>query len=147
MPQGQCKWISYNVDGLSREKFEELFNKVLFDYDIIILLETFANSHSQYVRNDFISYSKIRKRSPFAKRNSGGILILIRKNIATHFKMLKSTSDDILWVRSSGLFSGGDIIIGGIYCSPINSSATDGNFYNCLERDIYHYTNRYPNDK
>ena len=147
MSQGQCKWISYNVDGLSREKFEELFNKVLFDYDIIILLETFANSHSQYMRNDFISFSKIRKRSLFAKRNSGGILILIRKNIATHFKMLKSTSDDILWLRSSGLFLGGDIIIGGIYCSPINSSATDGNFYNYLERDIYHYTNQYPNDK
>ena len=146
-PQGQCKCITYNVDGLSKEKFEELFKQVLCDYDVIVLLETFANSHNQYVRDDYVSYTKIRKRNLLAKRNSGGILIMIRKNIDMHFKVLKSISEDILWLRCTDLFLGGDIIIGGIYCSPINSSATDGNFYNYLERDIYRYTNQYPNDK
>lgn len=124
-----------------------LCEDVFKNYDIIALVETFAIFKDQYTYDGYVSFGKCRKRNIGAKRNSGGINVMIRKDIAKHFKALHTTSNDILFLRATNLFSCGDILMGICYCSPIYSKATDGNFYSDLEENLYFFIDQYPNDK
>ena len=146
-PVKELKVLSYNVDGLSKEKYEIICKQVIVNYDVVVLVETFASAKQQYTCEGYVSYAQVRKRNVGAKRNSGGVLIMVRSEIATHCKLLTTSSVDILWLRIIDLCTEGNIILGGIYCSPINSKAVHGNFYQELESDLYRHVNGYPNDK
>ena len=128
-------------------KFEKLCNEVFKNYDVVACVETFADYTNQYKLDGYVSFSKLRKRKFGAKRNSGGILVLIRNSIAKHFKTLNCSSNDTLWLRVSDLFSHGSTIMGVCYCSPINSRAVTGNFYHDLEDNLLRFVNVYPDDK
>ena len=142
------KVISYNVDGLSQEKFRSICDEVCDDCDVIIFIETFADSLKQYQLADFDSFASIRKRGVGARRNSGGLLVLIRKHISKFFKPLYSSISDIIWFRVSQLLLLGDVILGVGYCSPINSRVIENNsFFFHLEDDLYSHLSAYPNNK
>lgn len=147
LSRSNIKFVSYNVDGLSHDKFESLGAKLLQNYDVILLQETFADGLNQYKLQGFDSYASIRKRGVGARRNSGGLLVLIRQTFSKFFKPLHSSSKDILWFRVSQLLQA-NIILGVGYCSPIHSRATeDHSFYFHLEENLYSHINIYPDDR
>ena len=142
------KFISYNVDGLSQNKFATICATLDGSYDVICFLETFADRSDQYKLEGYDCFASLRKRGVGARRNSGGLLVLIKKSISACFKQLHSSLKDILWFRVSGLLLGDDVILGIGYCSPINSRAIENNsFFFALEENLYYHLNMYPNDK
>ena len=112
-PVKELKVLSYNVDGLSKEKYEIICKQVIVNYDVVVLVETFASAKQQYTCEGYVSYAQVRKRNVGAKRNSGGVLIMVRSEIATHCKLLTTSSVDILWLRIIDLCTEGNIILGG----------------------------------
>ena len=147
-PRKNISFVCYNVDGLSKDKFTLICDNVSPHYQVIIFVETFANNVNQYKLEGFKNYAKIRKRGLGAKRNSGGLLILIKNDIECFFTPLESTSNDIFWFRVSNLLTEGDVIVGVGYCSPTNSRAVLNNsFFFHLEENLYNHINKFPNDK
>ena len=92
------KVLFWNVDGLSKTKFTKLKSEFK-KYEIIALVETFANRSNEYILEGYTCYASIRKKHILANRNSGGCLIFVKENLNPFVTLLSSNSTDIIWLK------------------------------------------------
>ena len=67
-----------------------------------------------------------KKKHRKCKRNSGGILICYKKNLHKGVAVIDKATENMIWIKIKKEFLNmkENIILGGIYNSPINSSYT-----------------------
>ena len=120
-----CMW---NIRGISNKLNDSEIQKMLFDHDIIILVETMKDCNFEIDVPGFTSYHfGGKKKHKKTKRASGGIDIMIRDSISKAITV-DSPGEIIVWVTlKSNYFTGAtkDIKIylppnGTSYVSDIN---------------------------
>ena len=146
------QFLFWNIDGLSRRKFNEL--KCDFkSFEIILLVETFANSENAFELDGYVCFSSIRKRHILANRNSGGCLIFVKADLAPFISNLKSSSTDIIWLKyerpnQSSIYESEILIIGCVYNSPITSQRViPYSTYDIMKSEITAFQAQFPNAK
>ena len=139
--------MSWNVEGLTQtKKTSNEFIKILTNYDIICLSETWTKKSSNIELNGYTnpihSYRRFQHRR--ANRASGGIIIYIKDNIRKGVKLVRNTIDSIVWFKLDKLFfqTETDIYIAAVYIPPESSPYHDlyeNDIFNMLENDLAHF--------
>ena len=122
----------WNVEGMSGVRRCKIDNKdfrdTLTKYDLLLSTETWTDPNSNldlqgYTRHSLHRLGKKQKTS----RNSDGLAIYSRSNLADGISVLKTDSDDIIWLKLSKVFSGfdKDIYCCLCYAVPIDSLRQD----------------------
>ncbi|XP_078659029.1 uncharacterized protein LOC144904189 [Branchiostoma floridae x Branchiostoma belcheri] len=93
---------------------------------------------------NFLNFTSHRKKSKKAKRNSGGILFIYKKQYKGLVTKLESKSEDILWVKlDKRLFNHDkDIYLASVYISPKGSTVHSNRTYeifDILEEEIAYF--------
>lgn len=88
---------SWNVEGLSKK---------LSDSDFISLVETWLPRGDSAISVDgFCSFSKCRQMPNNARRNSGGVSVLVRSSLRKGVKFLdKDSCEDFIWYKLDKAF-------------------------------------------
>lgn len=91
---------SWNIHGLGDKINDPLFIQKISS-DINILLETWKGDTSKNKITGYNYISKSRKKRKNAKRNSGGIIVYIRKEVFKGIEYLKNAtiSENRLWMK------------------------------------------------
>ena len=133
--------VTKNVNKLELADFKTYFN----NSDFIFFTETWSSEEVDLAVEGFINYSLHRTDlSPHAKRKSGGICCYIKNECADAVKLVKTHSDDIMWLRFAGrLFNRtDDLFIALCYLIPEGSSRmelADVVLYDRLLQDILNF--------
>ena len=142
-PHLQLKLGYFNINGLVGETtFNPDFLEIIKEYDIIILTETWHKDAEciKKIKGNFPKDYKFienarKKKHKKSKRNSGGILVCYKKCLHKSIITLDKTSENMIWLKLKKEYLNTDknIIIGGIYNSPINSTYTKSNEHDIFE--------------
>ena len=96
-----CSW---NINGFSKwkQKHKEIIS--LMKYDISLLVETWlTNEECELIKQTHSKEVEVvfscRNMNRNAKRNFGGLLIFIRKNIRSFVSVAQHTNEDIIWLK------------------------------------------------
>ena len=129
---------SWNVHGLGQKHKDSFFLEYL-NHDINILSETWKSDNSNIDIPKFNQFCSFRTKTKKAKRNSGGIMIYVKKEIQNGIEILKNItkSQNRIWLKLNKFFFGfdEDLYICGIYIPPHGSPHYD-NEYEKLENEI-----------
>ena len=134
-----------NGDGTNKLRLPLILNTV-HRYDIICLNETWQDNDNNTNVNGYKQYTSFRRyKHKNAKRNSGGVAVLIKNNIAKGVTKQKSASDDCIWLKLDKNFFGFDknLYLCCCYLIPQNSSTLTWNdINNCeiLETEVLSYS-------
>ena len=87
-------FCSFNIEGLKNKLEEKEFYDTISKFDFITLVETWLPDQYKIDIPNFYVYSKYRKKHKKARRYSGGISVVIRKDLkaGVNFFHLKVTS-------------------------------------------------------
>ena len=117
--------MSWNVEGLTYlKKTIEDFTKIISNYDIICLYETWTGKNSKITIDGYKaihSYRRFQHRR--AKRASGGIIIYIKDSMKNGVKLVRNDIDSIVWLKLDKQFfcSKSDRYIAAVYIPPEHS--------------------------
>ncbi len=117
----------WNIGGIISDnygnKFEDPdFLKLINGEDIIAITETHIGEHDKLSVPGYVVKRKVRKKSRKAKKYSGGIALIVKKELESSIEILKSKSDNILWSKIKCSDGGNDFLLGTVYISPLNST-------------------------
>ena len=122
------------------------FLSTLNKQDILFLTETWQRDTDYDIINNtnFIEYSVCRSAVKTAKRNSGGITVLIKKHLSEYITHIKSYNEGIIWFKipTINVRCNCDIYICCVYISPKYSSRyalNDDDLYEKLYNDVLMY--------
>ena len=134
----------FNINGLVGETtFDTDFEETIKKFDIITLTETWHQSEDciSKIKGNFPTDYKFidnarKKKHKKSKRNSGGILICYKKCLSGSIVIIDKTTENMIWfkIKKEFLNINQDVIIGGIYISPINSSYTKSSDIDIFEK-------------
>ena len=108
---GIIKILTWNVEGYMTKNTAEnccnklnisTVNRMLKKHDIICLNETWTNSDSEksIQLSDYEPFRSSReKRNKRANRDSGGVAILVRKNILKYVSRQPNLYEDAIWLK------------------------------------------------
>ena len=93
------KVLSWNIHGLSQDKLsDDILGTMLKGYDIILLSETWASDHDDFVLEGFEYHNYPRKCMHLnGARNSGGLGVFIRQSIREGIDIWCHTEDIVVW--------------------------------------------------
>jgi hypothetical protein len=116
---------SWNIHGLGQKHRDPDFLELL-NHDINILIETWKNNDSDIQISGNKNYHICRTKKNKDKRNSGGIIVYIKKYIEKGIVFLENFQShkiDCVWLKLDQSFFGlkDDLYICGVYIPPINS--------------------------
>ncbi|CAG2186412.1 unnamed protein product [Mytilus edulis] len=107
--------------------------------DINILLETWKGGSEDFKIEGYNIISKVRKKTKKAKRHSGGIIVMIKKQFYKGISYLKdaTSSQNRLWLKLDKYFFGlkQDLYLCAVYIPPFSSAHYDSDLEN-LENEI-----------
>ena len=114
------------------------------------LTETWLGKHDTLNIAGYSHFCKIRRKNIKAKKNSGGVSILVKHELAKSVKEHKSKSQNIVWVilsrKEKRMQS--NLIIGTVYLSPEGSSEySEENTFDILKDELALLKNKYRNTK
>ena len=93
----------WNIHGINSWKLEYFdFISFIYNHSIVFLTETWKrsdNTNLLYNNDNFIEFHVCRQVVKTAKRNSGGITVLIRKEIEMYIEHVKSYGEGITWFK------------------------------------------------
>ena len=127
----------WNINGLGNKLEDENFISILKKYEIICLTETWgleSNIDNLIIPDGYQAFHHYRKnKHKKAKRNSGGIMVLYKKEIGNFLKLKNKENENILWIQIDKklLLTKKNLVLGTVYISPINSTInnrTDNSF-------------------
>ena len=93
-------------------------------YDICAFTETHCSEDAKISIDGYVVKRLTRPKSIKAKRYSGGIAVAIKQNLSSGVEVIKSKSNNIMWVKIKLKGSAKDFLLGVVYISPINSTYT-----------------------
>ena len=143
----------FNINGLIGETtFNPDFSDIIKKYEIIVLTETWhdkvecINKIKGNFPDDYKFIENARKnKNKKSKRNSGGILVCYKKTLHNDIKIVDKNTENMIWLKlkKEKLNASKDLIIGGIYNSPINSSYSKKNtndIFEIIQEKIMYYS-------
>ena len=99
--------------------------KYVCKYDSIILTETWLGKELEHnCIADYIPFSKTRQKAVNAKKNSGGISVLLRPNIRKGVTYIDTNNDYCIWMKFDRTYFGldKDIFLCACYIPPEGSN-------------------------
>ena len=129
VPPRYLKVTHWNIEGI----FSDVHGNKLDDPDflnatknddLILLSETHYGLADELKMAGYVVKNKARPKSKRAKKFSGGVALAVKENLADSVEILRSKSDNIMWVRIMCQNSDKDFLLGIVYISPTNSSYT-----------------------
>ena len=134
---------SWNINGLECKMYGTKSNK-LYDQeltgnlnksDIIGLLETHADSHTDIALNGYYVFRKDRPKNKKAWKASGGIAVFVKESLRKACKFDPISDSDIVWVKVHKDITklNNDLYLAFVYLPPCNSTYGKAN-----GRDILH---------
>ena len=132
----------WNVRGLKYKWTEDDFISFIKQFDIIILVETWATQSGDYILDGYNCYENVRQKTHRRGRPSGGISCFVRQEFTEHIQHLNSEVDDLIWLKLN--MSEQPIILGSAYITPHGASqyANDDKFLQ-IENDMIKFCNEY----
>lgn len=142
--QQKIKIGFFNINGLIGETtFNPDFHDIIQKYDMITLVETWHENSDciNKIKNNFPKNYKFidnaRKNKPKkSKRNSGGLLVCYKKELHGNITIIDKSTENMIWVKLKKEYLNikKNLIIGGIYNSPINSTYNKRNTDDIFEK-------------
>ena len=144
--------LTWNIEGLitgdgtNKLRLSQIL-KTVHKYDIICLNETWQDNDRNSNVNGYTQYTSFRRyKHKNARRNSGGVAVLVRNSISKGVSKLKSASDDCIWLKLEKDFFGFDknLYLCCCYLIPQHSSTfTWNDINNCeiLETEVLYHSN------
>ena len=86
-------FCSFNIECLKNKLEEKELCDTISKFDFITLVETWLPAQYKVDIPNFYVYSKNRKKLEKARRYSGGISVVIRKDLKAGFKFFSSKND------------------------------------------------------
>ena len=131
-----------NVCGLKSKMLSPDFEEFIFRFDIVALTET-KMSDLDNINDMFREFDIFYKNRRLAKRASGGVALLVKKNISNHVHIHEPTtnfenniSDDfIMWVKIEKLFKV-NVLLGITYIPPESSPYSSIDMFHVLENQL-----------
>ena len=118
----------WNVRGLVSKRNYKLkdteFLRIMQGFDMVLLCETWTNEQSEMSLDGFEHFALHRPRHQRARRDSGGVALYYRAELAKYVTLVKETEDCILWVKidKKGIDSDKDMLVCLCYAVPSGSS-------------------------
>ena len=142
----------WNIQGTKNKVIDKLDSnvtvKLINSLDIVGLIETHAGVDTCVGIQGYRAYSVNRPRPAGAKRDFGGIAILVKNNLLEYVKIIKSKvlPYELVWVcvEKGLLNTEKDLYIGFIYACPEYSTYTTRNsidIFSNLEKEVAKYEN------
>ena len=143
---------SWNIDGifhrLDNERCCKLDDKTVIEkiskFDIIGLIETHCGPQDHLFLEDYYTFQINRKKSPRARKFSGGIALFIKQSLRKGIKILPINHTEYIWIKLDKNYFNFDnnIYIAFTYISPLSSSFSGKNddIYELLENDISQFS-------
>ena len=121
----------WNIEGIrsrmlgNKSQVEDVIS-IVKQHEIFGLTETHANDSTLLSIPGYVCVKSCRPKNPKARKMSGGTAVLIKKEIAHLFAIIKSKHSDIMWVKipSSHSRHPCPIYLGFVYISPSCSTYT-----------------------
>ena len=105
----------------------------------MLLTETWAKTNDNLGLENYVFYNfKRNALHPNAKRSSGGIGVLIKRDIIKGVEIRKHTDDIISWIKLKKAYFGlaNDLYIGNVYMVPETSNHVRHDAFELLQNDI-----------
>ena len=136
-----CVW---NVNGIKTKTFNKFedndFLRQIKGFDVIGLVETHLRDSIPSPLNKYKIYHYHRLQDVNAKRNFGGITILVKDAISKGVIVLKSRNSNYQWVKFDKLYFNmqKDLYLCFVHVAPVNSTYTakHGDQLDDLESEI-----------
>ena len=90
-------FLYLNVCGLKPKLNIPEFNELIQTYDIVSCVETKLDDLDIVNVDNFVVVQKNRKQK--VKRKSGGIAVMIKKNIYKHFEYVDTDCEYVFWFK------------------------------------------------
>ena len=110
-PKSNISILTWNLNGFKtkhaientevKTQIPEIVH-MLCKYDILCLTETWANDnniHELEIKGYELFYSNRQFKHKDARKDSGGVAILVKKQISKWFTKQRNLSDDSLWLK------------------------------------------------
>ena len=133
--ESKIRVCSLNVCGLKSKLLSNDFEDFITNFDIVGLCETKLDELDDLndALHDFCGFYHNRKGF---KRASGGIALLVRKNLADSIHLIHSEHDHCAWFLVDNVVFGYQVIIGIVYIPPENSNYSSLELFEGIESDL-----------
>jgi hypothetical protein len=133
--QNSFSFLAWNVCGLFTKLSDPDFIDYVTSFDVCVLSETFTVpvfDFEIYFKDFIVLHSPAVKLSKMG-RNSGGLVVLIRKSLSEFIQTVETKCENILCTKLSRNLFGcdKDVLFVGLYNHPVNSPFYDGKEYSC----------------
>ena len=139
MGKKELRLLTLNVCGLKSKLKGFDFENFIMNYDIVALSETKLSN----LDDISIPHFHIFSLNGFNSRCSGGIAILLKKDLKEYVKILPTPSKCVLWCMLSKELLGFKTLIGAVYIPPYNSKYSDISFFDDLMKMVLATNNHY----
>ena len=116
---------SWNINGISNKINDPNFIAFIKSNHITFLLETFSDKDTEPIAVDGFTCKNVSQSNKHkaARRNSGGISVLIRNELSPFIKIIKVTAEHFVWLKINKSLTGlsRDLFCGGAYIQPKDS--------------------------
>ena len=138
---------AWNVCGLKQKSNDLEFLEQLSPHDIIILTETFSDNDTLHIPGYKSKNIYRAKKHKKAKRNSGGVSVLIKLKFVDFITVSKTTAEHFIWLKICKQLTG---YPKDTYCccsyippygSPYYTNHPDCNLFDSLNADLTHFCN------
>ena len=144
--ENYLNFLTYNVEGLKSKLDDPSFLRMLKQYDVIILLETWLDNKQSITIEGFWDYSQIRPKHKNAIRHSGGITILVKSCYRPGVKLVKDEEGFIWFKLLKYIFLlTNDLYVCAAYIPPQNTTLRINNktdYWENLIASIMNYTSK-----
>jgi hypothetical protein len=130
--KSHLKFVSLNACGIKSKLLSYDFENFIKKYDIVCITETKLCDSDSLELDGFSVFMKNRSK---AKRNSGGVAVLVRKDLTNYVEILDSQSDFNMWFKISNELLGYDLLCCNTYIPPENSAYSSIDLFDTLENE------------
>lgn len=146
--------LQNKLDGTCSAVDANSFINFIKTFDVFCFIETWAYKMKQFMIDGYECYDVIRKRHAKALRNSGGIVVFIKKQCYDMFNIsnINSESNNLIWIKfdikPQFWNLGFNFICGFVYMSPEGTSVhSEENMFYVIEHEMANLKNRNPNHR
>lgn len=145
----EISFIFWNITGLKGKLYGITHSSYEFlsyvtQYSIIGIAETWQRKDEILDIHNYTCYKAIREQSRNVGRNSGGVSVYVKNNLARYTSRLHSSSCNIVWIwlQLTKLGIDFDLLVGTTYISPENSSIhSEEDTFDILENELCTHKN------
>lgn len=126
------------------------FLSELCKYDIVLLTETWTSSDRDWTIPGYSNFEVHRPRRSGAKRDSGGLIVMVKNQLSDFVTLEKTNNQNVIWVklRKEIINVDEDVLVGLCYVTPESSCRQniDPDVLVTLSNDLVEFNEKYDGD-